>query len=837
MNAGENTGDEVSIETHHFDAANLFRQLIENQHSAVVIHAPDTSVLFYNRRAAELLGVSDDLIFNKTAFDSGWSFARSDGSPLPIDEFPVMRVLATGQSYENLEFGINQPNTTKRVWVLVNAFPIYAPDGEISQVVVTFIDITARREAEDALRQLKNFHETVAQNLTEGIVVTDADDHVIYVNPAGAAMLGLLPENLVGQRLMSFFDDEASAHLQAARERRKRGESDRYEVRLRRQDGSSLHVLVSGSPRFENGRFAGTLALVTDVTSLARSQAAVEESREFFHSTLNALTAHIAILDENGVILEVNDAWRRFADENGLNDSTYGVGASYLNVCDAAGGDTGEEALVVAAGIRHLLNHNERGFSLEYPCHSPRHQRWFNLQVDSFRAGDARRIIVTHQDITARHLAEARARQEQQIAETLAEIAATVNGTLDMDQVLEEIVAKIGRVVPHTGANIMLIEPDGLTVKTVKACSCYANSGVPSPTIGKSISLDHRPHMKRMIEQTQPIIVSDTNADPQWVSVGQEWIRSFMSVPICADGKVIGCINVDSAEPRSFTAPQAWHLQAFADQAGVALHNAKLYQELENYSEYLEAAVTRRTEQLNQALAREMEMNQLKTRFLSMAAHDLRTPLATIQAATELFQLYGERLPAESKAARFTQIQTAIHEITALLDDILLLGRADAGKLQFEPILTNLADFCRRVVEGIELSIGAGHVIHCSVTGDHVSRMIDPKLLRHILNNLLSNAIKYSPVGSVVTLDVFCAETETVLRIADQGIGIASDQQTHLFEPFFRANNVGEVQGTGLGLAIVKRAVDLHGGSISVDSALGRGTKFIITLPQLLPLL
>jgi signal transduction histidine kinase len=169
--------------------------------------------------------------------------------------------------------------------------------------------------------------------------------------------------------------------------------------------------------------------------------------------------------------------------------------------------------------------------------------------------------------------------------------------------------------------------------------------------------------------------------------------------------------------------------------------------------------------------------------------------------------------------------------MTQLVDDVLLIGTAKAGKLNFEPSPMDLVAFCRDIVEDMQMSASAQHRLNFVAIGDCTNVEIDAKLLRHIITNLLSNAIKYSPQGGSVQFDLNCTSDEAIFRIQDSGIGISPEDLQQLFEGFVRGKHVGDIPGTGLGLAIVKQCVDVHGGKITVESEVGVGTTFTVTLP------
>jgi PAS domain S-box-containing protein len=243
------------------------------------------------------------------------------------------------------------------------------------------------------------------------------------------------------------------------------------------------------------------------------------------------------------------------------------------------------------------------------------------------------------------------------------------------------------------------------------------------------------------------------------------------------------------------------------------------------------AKLEQKTRELHEALEKEKELGELKSRFVSMASHEFRTPLASILAASDILKRYGDRMTSEQKMERLNKIQAEIRHMTRLLEDILLIGKAEAGKLEFNPILLNLRKFCQDLVHEMEVTTQTGHKVVFSYRVPYEEVSLDEKLMRHIIINLLSNAVKYSPAGSTVYLNVSGKEGGIIFQIQDEGIGIPEEDQKRLFEPFHRARNVGDISGTGLGLAILKKAVDLHGGTIHVDSKEGCGTTFTITIP------
>ncbi len=238
--------------------------------------------------------------------------------------------------------------------------------------------------------------------------------------------------------------------------------------------------------------------------------------------------------------------------------------------------------------------------------------------------------------------------------------------------------------------------------------------------------------------------------------------------------------------------------------------------------------------ELRKALEKERELNELKTHFLTMVSHEFRTPLSGIHASAELIQHYSDRMTKERADQHLTQIQEGVRRLTVILDEILTLSKAQSVGLEFKPVLLDLRDFCQTITEKIQVN-AQRHRILLDFSGAFCHLVyIDPALLGQALTNLLMNAIKYSPEGGDVHFSVTCNVSEICFRVADQGIGIPEADQKHLFEAFRRGTNVGRFPGTGLGLAIVRETLRAHHGSVTLESQLGQGSVFTLTIPLVL---
>jgi PAS domain S-box-containing protein len=266
-------------------------------------------------------------------------------------------------------------------------------------------------------------------------------------------------------------------------------------------------------------------------------------------------------------------------------------------------------------------------------------------------------------------------------------------------------------------------------------------------------------------------------------------------------------------------------------------------EELHNFV-YIGRDITKRKQaeaEIRQALAKEKELSELKFRFFSMVTHEFGNPLNSILMSVALLEHYGTESTPEENLEYIENIKTAANQMTELLKDVLVINKAEAGKLKFNPAAIDLIKLCNELVEQIKLATGGKRQIIFAINNDNEAGKeshftpffpcMDETLLRHILTNLLSNAVKYSPVDTTVYFDLNYQDQELIFKIKDEGIGITLEDQKQLFELFHRGKNVGQIPGTGLGLSIVKQALDLHGGKIAVESEVGIGTTFVVTIP------
>lgn len=248
-----------------------------------------------------------------------------------------------------------------------------------------------------------------------------------------------------------------------------------------------------------------------------------------------------------------------------------------------------------------------------------------------------------------------------------------------------------------------------------------------------------------------------------------------------------------------------------------------------------ETALRESEQEIRNALEKEKELSELKSRFVSMASHEFRTPLSTILSSADLIEAYKKEEQQDKRERHTNRIKSAVVNLTNILNDFLSLSRLEEGKIEVHPTWLLLSDFCNETLEEITVLLKPGQTVNRYKDAEQTHVFLDAKLLKNILFNLLSNAIKYSDAGKPIDCLIKVEGTTLKISVTDQGIGIPEEEQQHLFNPFFRAHNVENIQGTGLGLNIVKRYVDLMNGEVSFESKPGKGTTFYVFIPLVAP--
>jgi len=444
------------------------------------------------------------------------------------------------------------------------------------------------------------------------------------------------------------------------------------------------------------------------------------------------------------------------------------------------------------------------------------------LSIWPFRSGERYVFGSFIRDVSARHRAEAQLRRqaEQSIRHRDSLLELSRLPKMHFAQTLDHILAIDARTLEASRVSFWRFLPDQRSIVCERLYR--ADPAASGDTTGEVLSERDFPDYFSAMASARPVVADDACAHPDTRAFASAYLRpnnvvSMLDTGVWFQGRITGVLCHEMLGcGRAWTLDEVDYANAVASMISLSL----------------EASSRAQAEQETlRSLAREKELSEVRARFVSIASHEFRTPLSAIKSSVELLKDYGDRLEVAEKAEILGTIDAYVTRMTGMLDQVLQLGRADAGRVEFNPASLDLPALCRKVMDEVSAPNTGRHCMVLQANGDLRDVSLDARLLHTMLSNLLSNAVKYSPEGGQVTVSLARTNTGVTVSVADEGIGIPVADQLRLFESFFRARNVGQITGTGLGLAIVKRAVDLHGGSISLASGQERGTMFVLALP------
>jgi signal transduction histidine kinase len=428
-------------------------------------------------------------------------------------------------------------------------------------------------------------------------------------------------------------------------------------------------------------------------------------------------------------------------------------------------------------------------------------------------------------DITERKQAERAEREALQLAEALRDTATALNTSLELDAVLDRVLVNVQRVVPHDGANIMLIDGDEASVARALGRCQVETIDTERYVISDTLNL------RTMRATGAPCIIDHTRDNADWHTLpGCEWIASYAGVPIrAADGQLVGYLGLYSTQPGHFSGEHTQRLKMFAAQAALAIQNAQLHARIQLHAEELEGRVRQRTRQLSEANAQLSELDRLKDQFISRISHELRTPLTSIKIYLELL--------AAGKPEKRNQYMLVLSEQTdrlqQLIESLLEVTQQGTSAADLHVSPTDLNHLAHSLAaDTAPRAALRGLTFNTALAPDLPSISADAILLAQALSNLVSNALNYTPAGGTIDLAtaqvIDNGETWITMTIHDTGPGIAPDELPHIFDRFYRGRAAADYKtpGAGVGLFISRDILTALGGRLTADSQPGEGSTF-----------
>ena len=565
-----------------------FRAWIENSSDLVTVVGADGTIQYASPSYGYQLGYKPEDLTGVKVFD----LIHSD------DREHIMEIFGENiqkpDSAANAEFRVRHHDGSWQVFDGVGKTYL----DEHGQVVglISSRNITERNRAEEALRASESKFRSYNEYAPLGVFVVDQYGRYIEVNAAANQMLGYTEFELLQ---LSISDVLAPQSLEAGLQQFQTVVQDGSasgEFLFRRKDGTQFWATVL-AVRLSEDRF---MSYCEDITKRMQADKELRGTRRFLQSVQDALSAHLAILDDEGTIVQVNSTWRDFGIQNGLKHSDHCIGMNYLDVCDSAQGVHAEEASLVANAIRELLKGGNDEIRVEYPCHAPGQQRWFIARITSFENNDRMWIAVAHMDITERKLAEAKIQRQLEHLTALSAIDRVIAANFDLKLSLSEILAHVTKELGVDAADILVLNPDSNMLEYGSA------RGFRTRAVRKAEVRLGESYAGRVALERQLIQIPDMGNEPEnpllTMHLAGEDFVCYYGVPLITKGQVKGVLEVFN---RTALAPDGeWFdfLETLAGQAAIALENATLFESLQNSNVELSLAYDATIEGWSRAL-------------------------------------------------------------------------------------------------------------------------------------------------------------------------------------------------------------------------------------------
>jgi len=632
----------------------------------------------------------------------------------------------------------------------------------------------------------ENRYSILFESAVESIFIVDKDGQITDLNKASETLFGYKKSELLGNSIELLIPKHfRGTHVEKREdfilEKTSRKMVEHPGLYGLTKNGMEFPIEISLS-RIENGNTSCVMAIVSDVSEKRRTINSLKASELKYRALFETMSQGVIYINSNGLVTSANPAANNIIgfsieETNGVDRfkthgaSIYPDGSDY-SLEEYPGIVAMKTGKAVIGDIMGVFNPIKK----EYV--------WISINaIPQFKEGEIKpyQVYATFEDITERKSAQDR------LKELNVELERRVDARSKALEESQEMYKMIARNFPNGVMNVL---DRDLNYIFAEGMEMYKRGITSETMIGTSFIDRINPEIQDEIESQLLTVFKGDNVDFELKTDG----RTYMIY-------AVGLVNHDNE----------------VDQILMVSQNV--------------TGLKKAEEDTSRALEKERHLNELKSRFVSMASHEFRTPLTTTLNSLNLLAKYIRMDGMEEKQERhIDRIKGSVAHLMSTLNDFLSLDKLEEGKINVHYSEFDLALFAEEAIEDMAGLLKTDQKIIHNHEGP-TKICLDKMMLKNIFNNLLSNAVKYSPEGSSVALDTKIEGDWFTVIVKDQGIGIPAEDQAHLFERFFRANNALELQGTGLGLNIIKKYTEMVKGDISFESTMNKGSKFKVELP------
>ena len=830
--------EQAEVELHQSEER--YRWLVELSPDTIVVHSKG-KFLFINRAGIELFGAtSAEQFIGKSIYD----FVHPD-------YFEIVKTRQQQTQEERKPAELSELKFVKVDGQVIDveavATPIIYLGEAATQAVIR--DITERKQAEQTLQESEMRFRSLTQSATDAIISADSIGNITFWNKGAQTIFGYAEEEVLGQPLSLLMPERyIEAHQTAIKRMSSTGESHvigkTVELHGLRQDGLEFPLELSLSSwqtaegRFYTGIIRDTAKRKRTEEALTRRAAELEESRGFLNSIIENIPNMLFVKDVQDLKFI---QWNKAAEEL--------LGLAWKDVIGKNDYDffPKEQADFFTAKDREVLAGSKLVDIPEESIHTNKGTRLLHTRkVPIFGAdGQVKYLLGITEDITERkRAAEALEQRAAQLA-LINDIGGKIAAVLELDSVLDRAAQLVQHTFGYYHVALFLLDKG---VARLKAIAGSYNTYFP-PNHSQSLQ---QGIIGWVATHGDKVIANDVSLEPRYISLiaDRTETRAELCLPIEVAGQTVGVLDIQSLRLNAFSENDVIAMETLTDQIAVAIENARLYEAvqqelmerrqaeaaLEAERTLLARRVEERTADLSAANAELARAARLKDEFLANMSHELRTPLNAIMGLSEALQEQVYGVLNEKQLKTLHTIGESGRHLLLLINDILDLSKIEAGKLELEIGEVSIEVVCQASLRFVKQAshdkrLGVSSTLDSKVT----TIQADERRLKQILVNLLSNAVKFTPEGGAIGLEVVGDLEQQAIHFTvwDTGRGISSEDMKQLFQPFVQLDSKlsRQYSGTGLGLSLVYRMVELHGGSVSLESEVAQGSRFTVSLP------